>query len=537
MKFPHLLPLCHVRIIGSVIAGALVLGTVASVGADAASGQASTRSLGTHATAPRQGGTLRVITLGATPTLDPLLTSVSTTQLIGWSLFNTLVTSSRVGGVDPALARTWRITPDGKTYVFSLRNNVRFQNGEKMTAKDVVFTINRARTLEGSLMAPLLSPIRSVKASDQFEVTVKLKRPYSPLLSVLANVAMSIVPRTAAQSPDFGTHPIGTGPFALKEWTQGQGAVVVRNRYYWKPGLPHLDQITFITTPDPNTRYSLLASGAADFVYDIPVALKSKFSSTPNVAVVGGKGSVSYLYMDLNIQKKPFNDVRVRQAIFSALNSKQLASLCLPGASEPLPSGFMPLSFWAAPKKPVWRQNIAKARSLLTAAGYPSGFSMEIKTVNALPFASCTAQAIEQQLGQAGIKVSVVMLDPAGIAAAQSNTDLSSAGAVDALIYGRLGVPDPDLRFSQGFTTGAPQNWMKYSDPKLDSLIRQATSAQKRPARAALYAAASERLALLGPTAFLFNYQKFDAYNTSVRGYKWNPFVVYNTFDRIWLAK
>ncbi len=373
------------------------------------------------ADAPRQGGGMTIAFKDDVATLDPAIGYDWQNWALIKSMFNGLM--DYVPGTTqlrPELAQSYTVSPDGKTYMFKLRPGVKFQNGRLMTADDVVYSITRAvdpktqspgqsffSAIDGfdAFTTNKAKTLTGISAPDPRTVVIKLSRPNASFLQVLALNFAFVVPKEVIAQPgyDFGKHPVGTGAFELKEWDLGQKLVLVRNPTYFEKGIPHLDMLTVEVGQDPLTALLRLEHGQLDALGDgIPpakfVAVMKDPAMQPDI-ITGSRLATTYVTM--NTQIKPFNDLRVRQAVNMAIDKAHIVRL-INGRATPadqvLPPG-MP-GYNASFKG--YAYDPAKAKDLLKAAGYPNGFSTTLYANNTDPNPRI-AQALQQELAAVGI--------------------------------------------------------------------------------------------------------------------------------------
>lgn len=470
---------------------------------------------------------------------DPALLTYSTGFVITQQMFDSLAEIQPDGEIAPSLAEGWEISDDELTYTFQLREGVLFHDGTEMTADDVKYTIDRLRNPDtGSPRAGLYAVVDEVNAVDDYTLEIVLSEPFAPLLSALSDITAGIVSQEAAEAAgaDFFEQPVGTGAFKLDEWVQGQSVALVRHDGYWDGDKPYLDGITFTFNSDDNARAAAIRAGDIDFLYDGPASLWPVLDQDDSVEVYSPAGQMSWLYFLVNPNKEPFDDVRVRQAIYTALDRQELADLCQPGTSNVLNAGFLPPTHWAGTTDQPYTQDYDAARALLEDAGVGDGFTFTINSLTGWDFQNCTAQAIQQQLAPLGIQADVEIMESGQLATERDAEDMSSDAAMDAMVLGFSGTIDPDERFQQTFLEGGGTNFVDFTDPELEELAVQARQTSDREERAELYREAQHRLAEVGPFAFIFNYYKYDALQTNVEDYVFNPQLIsYRQLRDVWL--
>ena len=472
------------HLMGLAIATVLLL---AACGSDATSpapsdGQSSAAATAetTPASDVTRGGELRMQLIRDSDTgYDPALQSLSTVYTINGLIFDTLLEVEPDGTLAPSLAESWTVSPDELTYTFKIRSDVVFHNGRSMTADDVKYTLDRLRDPEtNSPRRGVYSSVASVEAPDATTVVVTLSEPYAPLLAVLADISAGIVPREVVEAQgDLNANPVGTGPFKFVEWVQDQHVKLEANPDYWREGLPYLNAVTFTFNGDANARAANLRSQTVDFLWNAPPELRQVLGADPSLQVYGGEGTQSFEYLLLNMQKPPFDDIRVRQAIYWALDREEMRQISRPDTTTAITTGFLPPTHWAGVKETHYTQNIDKAKGLLADAGLADGFPMEILVLSGSDFHIRSAQAAQQQLKAVGIDVTVTTVDSG------QQTSRRKDGDFDGIITGFSGTIDPDQRFSQTFFTGGGTNYVKFSDAKVDDLILQARATSDREAK------------------------------------------------------
>jgi peptide/nickel transport system substrate-binding protein len=484
------------------------------------------------------GGILRVMLVqDEGQGFDPAIVTYSTSFFIAQQMFDSLAEIQPDGEITPALAESWEISDDELTYVFTLRQGVMFHDGTEMTADDVKFTIDRIRDpATASPRARLYSAVESVEVTGDYEVTFTLSEPFAPLLAALADISSGIVSDEAVEAAgaDFFANPVGTGAFKFDNWVEGQSVELVRNDDYWMEGRPYLDGMTFTFNSDANARASAVRAGDVDFLYDASADLVPVFEGDEAVEVYSPEGQMSWLYLLLNIQREPFDDVRVRQAIYWALDRQELSDL--PGKSKPLNAGFLPASHWGGTDEVIYTQDYDRAQELLTEAGVGEGFAFTINSLVGWGFQNCTAQTIQAQLQPLNIDVTVDIMENGLMAAERDQEDMSSDAAMDAMVIGFSGTIDPDERFQQTFLAGGGTNYVDFTDEEIEALAVEARQTSDREERGELYRQAQMRLAEVGPFAFLYNYYKIDIARDEVKGYVFNPQLIsYRQLRDVWL--
>jgi len=407
-----------------------------------------------------------------------------------------LMSGTPLGAVEPWLAQSWRVSPDGLTWTFNLRRGVQFHDGTPLTADSVVVNIDRYVNdsnpyyYKGRMVNAqfLYSSLASYRAVDPNTVELTLKQPYAPLLRNLANPTAGIASPAALKKygQDLATHPVGSGPFQFVEQVTEDHITLQRNPKWWG-GQVYLDRVIFRTAAEASSRLVMLQKGEAEFIEapgpdDIP-----KIQSDPNLQILRAPGGINYVLMQN--QKKPFTDVRVRQALNYAINKVEMNQTLYNGLGAVANSPMIPLySEYDSSMKP-YPYDPQKAKDLLAAAGYPNGFEAHLSTyigtqaynpAGGVPF----AEAIQQYLSMVNVKVSVDQVDLA------TWSQLRLNGNYEMLCGGWFGTNlDPDGYFFPAFHSSQipGRNSAQVRDPKLDAMIIAAQEEYDEKKRLVMY--------------------------------------------------
>ncbi len=307
---------------------------------------------------------------------DPHTNSDTSTRVsMLFSIYDALVRRDNIGTYKPGLAQRWKVSDDAKIWVFYLRKGVKFHNGEKLVARDLVETFNRFRdpSMEGEAgtkgVYPSYFENSASFASGEHTFKLELETPLSDLLDLL--IEMPIAPRNNLDTIEEDL--IGTGPYLLEEKTEAQ-LVIKANPDYWGDLAPY-NTVNWIKETDPVKRVEALNSGDADIIPSLNI--KHHGLVGPNTSIVEKESNVCMIYF-FNAQKGPCRDKRVRQALNYAINKQTLIDAALDGAGYPLESVFSPLSPGYVPDVPGYPYDPEKAKSLLAEAGYGDGVTLVV---------------------------------------------------------------------------------------------------------------------------------------------------------------
>lgn len=370
---------------------------------------------------PRRGGTLRIAYEADITGMDPHTSLGIQAMYVEQNLYNTLVTINENAEYVPDLAESWEVKEDGKVYVFHLRKGVKFHDGTDFTAEAVKWNFDRLlnpeeRVITASYFTPILD---SVEVIDRHTLQVTLKYPTNTLLPALAvyRVGFMIVSPESYKKwgrQDLSAHPAGTGPFKLVRWEQNRLIELERNPDYFKKGLPYLDRLEFRIMKDGVTRATALRAGEVDFVNEVPMEHAARLSDDPKIHEYRGVDAAK-IYIPLNVQRKPFDDLRVRQALTGyGIDRQAIAKIAFLGYAQPLVGIIPPGTRGHEDILEMYPYNPGKAKALLKEAGFDESHPLEytIMTHAAYPPLPTVATVMKTQLEALGVvKVNVEVVD------------------------------------------------------------------------------------------------------------------------------
>jgi peptide/nickel transport system substrate-binding protein len=433
--------------------------------------------------------------------------------------------------ITPDLADTWNISADGLTYDFTIRQGVKFQNGRVMTADDVVYSLNRVKDPKAS-SSYLLANVQTIESPEPNAVRITLSPAFAALLSHLTT-AMAIVPKEVVQqNGDLSKVMVGTGPFKFVEFIPNTHAKLTRYADYYEQGVPYLDTLTWIPIPDDPTRTANIKTGNVDFADQVPQQDIDSLAKTSGVQLAHGPSTL-HDYLMLNCTRKPFTDVRVRQAISYAIDRKVMTDTILFGHGTPIDGGPIPNWSWAYADIHTYAQlNLAKAKQLMADAGYANGFSLTIGAGSSYAAQVQEAQVLKDMLKQINIDVT-----PAPTEWGAYIDQVITKKDFDAAVIGWIGAIDPDDWLYSRFHTDASSNSVGYSNPDFDKLLDQGRQTNDEATRKPLYIQAQQMLVNDAPYAFFFLYDQYEALRDYVKGYQHMANNSKATFKYVWLDK
>ncbi len=472
-----------------------------------------------QAATPTRGGTLNVGLDNDAKTYDPIFSVQFTERHVLYLVFDTLVRYGPDFSIRPELATSWETLSDGKCIVFTLQEDVTFQDGTKFDAAAVKWNIDqRMDKTVNSPQRQLLEPIvASVDVIDPLHVAFNLIAPSPVLFSLLGERPGFMVSPAAwkQRGPEFASQPVGTGAFVLKQWTRGSQVVLERNPTYWQAGLPYLDRIVVHDLAGSVIGVQRLLTGEVDYVGELTPTdirpIESRAGITLKPIKVG-----RWYFSQWHVDSAPFDNAKLRQAFAHAIDRDRLNEITMRGQGSvsdgPTPKGL----WWYDPTVKSAPYDPAHAKALLAEAGYPNGFEYELSTPQVTVFQQIN-QLLQEQLGAVGIKLRLQPVASsewyARVVAGTTNltpTRWTQRADPDGLLY--------ILFHSKGFA-----NTMKYKNDRVDSLLDQARTIYDVPTRQRLYGEAQRLIVSDLPMVPLIFGAEYAALRATVGGFEWIP--------------
>lgn len=342
-------------------------------------------------------------------TMDPHNTGDTNSGSAQSAMLEGLLGTDKDGKIINLLAEDYSVSEDALEYSFTLRQGVKFHDGTPFNADAVKANFERIMNPDNDLRlySRGFNLITSVEATDEFHVKVKLKSPYSGMLTRFVTAKMISPELLKNKTKDITKTPIGTGPFKFVEWVQGDHLTVERFDDYWEEG-DRVKKITYKPVPENGSRVAMLKTGEADVIYPMPVQNLKELENDKNIEVNQIPSTIAR-YVSINTMKKPFDDVRVRQALNYAVDKNAYINVVNSGFGTPLDS-ILPNKTLHYSKQEPYDSNIQKAKELLKEAGYSDGFQAEIwgntnsDTMKGMQF-------IQQQLKEIGVDLEIKSME------------------------------------------------------------------------------------------------------------------------------
>lgn len=431
-------------------------------------------------------------------------------------------------GVEPQLAESYSVSPDGTVWTFKLRPGVKFADGTPLDAEAVRFTFERLKAI-GAGPSEVFPTLDRVEAVDPLTVRFILTRPFGPFLSTLAHPGASIVNPRAVRARATQEDPwakrylaentAGSGPFVLREWRKGERLVLEANPAYWGPK-PALSRVLIRIVPESNTQRLLLERGEVDIAESLTPDQIAQIESQPGVRI---ERHPSFFVQYVYINNRKIADPRMRQALAYAVDYAGIIATVERGLAVqmrgPIPKGMTghdPAAF-------QYTHDPQRARTLLQQAGY-DGRELRLLFADRFPWWPALAQYLQANFSAAGVRVKLEQYAWATLRQKYQEGDFDLA----------LGIWTPDFADPYMFMNfwfdssnwGLAGNRAFYSNPKVDELVRHAAASTDQAERLRLYAEAQRTVIEESPYLYLYQKTLQIPMRARVKGYVFNPMLV-----------
>ena len=499
-----------------------------AVGTIAVAGMLSALPAG--AQSPVRGGTLTVGFPADANTFDPRFSVIFSERQVMYPVYNTLTKLGPDFSINPELATSWEVLDGGKRIVFKLREGVKFHDGTEFDANAVKWNIDSR--LDEATKSPqrkqLVNVVESVEVIDKFTVEFNLLGPFPALMGMLAQRVGFVVSPAAARKhgEEFGSNPVGTGPFLFKEWVRGSHVRLERNPDYWEEGLPYLDKIDYEDVAGSVVGIQRLVTGEIDYVGQLSPndirAIEDSADIELHPVKVGRWHSLQWRW-----DRPPFNNADFRRAVAHAVDRKHIVDILTAGKAT-MAAGPTPPGLWWYSELAAFEHDPGKAREYLEKSGYKG--DEVLLTVAGTGIYPRIGQLVQEQLLDVGINVQI--------------NAVPQKGWYGKVLKGEFEFtptrwtqrPDPDGLLQILFHTEGFANSTKYSNPEVDALLDEARTMTDIPARTKLYAEAQRHIAADLPYVSLFFAVEYGATRTHVHGFEWIPDQI-PRFRELWVTK
>lgn len=482
-------------------------------------------TLGLAACSPSNGSSsggvsaFTVARTGDIDKLDPQLATAFQTQQTLGLVYSSLVKTGNDGSIQPDLATKWTLAPDNLTLTLTLRSGVTWQDGSAFTSADVKASLERILDqATGAVARSNLTMISGVDTPDPVTVVLHLSKPAAALLYSLATVNASIVSAKDIAAGTVGKTPHGTGPFAWKQWDQGQQVVLTSNRTYYG-GAPAIGTLTFRVIPDEASILSGMKAGAFQVGQISDPAIAQQAGSGGGFDLVK-QPALSYHTLMLNGRRGPLQNQQVRQAIACAVDRDQVLKTAAYGDGKVTgPITSPAYQYPPTDGLPCTPGDLDRAKELLSSAGYAKGFTLNtIVETGEYATAGAEAQNLQAQLAKIGVNLQLRQLPTSPYVQAWLAADYDAAVALNGGSY------DPYLMYGRYFATGGSLSKPGgIESPKLADLLAQGNATSDEARRKAVYGDLQKELTAQAPWVWMFRSDDYYLVKSGVNGFAPRP--------------
>ena len=442
---------------------------------------------------------------GDSTSLDPISTTEGETFKVTENIFETLLEyGEQDTTLHPGLAEKWEVSDDALTYTLTLRQGVKFHDGSDFNAEAVLFNFNRWMkgneddfpyyTMFGGFEGEDGHVIKEVIATDEYTVQFVLNRPQAPFLKNLAMSPFGISSPAAIEKygDKYRENPVGTGPFKFVEWKQNDRIVLEKNEDYWLTDYPKLSQVIFRVIPENTARLNALINGEIDLMDGVNNADESMVTSNENLQLIE-RPSMNVGYLGFTTNRPPFDNKLVRQALSHAIDKQSIIDAFYGGKAEAAKNPLPPSVEGYNDAIEDYPFDLEKAKQLLTEAGYPDGFEMDLWAMPVarpyMPEGMKVAEVIQASFAKIGVKAEIQSVDWA------TYLDKAVKGEFDAYMLGWTGDngdPDNFLYTLLDKDSIGSNNYSFYSNDDLHEVLIKAQTEIDQNTRNDLYKQAQE---------------------------------------------
>ena len=463
---------------------------------------------------PVEGGSIKVGISQDLDSLDPHKAVAAGTKEVLFNIYEGLVKPDKSGNLVEAVASSYEISDDAKVYTFTLRDGVKFHNGNGVTVEDVKYSIDRcADTSNGDPLVSAYSIIDSVNILDDKTVEIRLKEPNTEFLAYMTT---AIIPK---DYDALETAPVGTGPFKFVSRSPQENVILEKNEDYWGEKA-HLDKVEFKIVADADMLVTNLKGGSIDMAMRLTSGQAAELKSGFHIEE-GTMNLVQALY--LNNAVKPLDDEKVRKALSYAINPNEIMDIVSDGKGVRIGTSMYPglKKYYDDEYANYYEQDYDKAKKLLKEAGYPDGFDLEITVSSADQPHVDTAQVIAEELKNIGVNVKIKPIEwESWLEDVYANHHYqSTVVGVDAANLSARAM-------LERFTTGNSGNFINFSDAEYDKIFKEAISATDEAKQTELYKQLEEILIDKAANVYIQDLANLVAVSDKYDGYVFYPLYV-----------
>ncbi|KIR03254.1 Dipeptide-binding ABC transporter, periplasmic substrate-binding component [Lachnospiraceae bacterium TWA4] len=479
-----------------------------SLAADQSSSQAASQETEEH----KQGGELVVGIPQDLDSLDPHMAEAAGTREVLFNVFEGLVKPDSTGDYVPAVASTFDVSDDGKVYTFTLRDGVKFHDGSDVTADDVIYSINRVK--DSSIRKDNYAVIDKVEKTDEKTVVITLKEANTEFISFLSE---AIIP---ASNKNPETNPIGTGPFKYVSRSAQENVVLERFDDYWGTKA-YLDKVTLKIESDVNAIVMDLNGGSIDMFSRLT---EDQYSQLDMKNISVSEGTMNLVQgLFLNNAEKPFDDVRVRQALCYAVDPQEVMDFMAGGKGTAIGSAMFPAftKYYDQELANKYPKDVEKAKALLTEAGYPDGFEMTITVPSNYQQHVDTAQVVAEELKAIGVTAKINQVE--------WNTWLSDVYSARKYQSTVIGFDAANLTASAllaRYQSTADNNCFNFKSDEFDKTLDEAMKTVDDAKKTELYKKCAKILSDEAASVYIQDLANLVALRNTFDGYKFYPLYV-----------
>lgn len=468
---------------------------------------------------PARGGVLRIAVDQAAGVLNPLLTRVNPEYLVAELLYSGLTRLNEIMAAEPDLAMSWSANTDLTEWTFRLRPGLVFHDGSPCTARDVAASF--AVILDPKMASPArtnVGPIAGVEAKDPATVVFHLKTPYADLPVALAYTNARIIPAVyanAAGMQKLARTAVGTGPFTLVSFAPDREVVVARNPHYYAAPRPYLDRVEVLVYPDPTAQASALIAGDIDLMAQAAPAEYQRLEAAKAVKALRVP-SGQFLNVNMRCDQKPFDDMRVRQALALTVSRPDMVGFCADGYGTPGNDTPISPAYQFYDHLPLRQPDITKAKALLAAAGHAGGLDLTLIASDTPPTRTPLGVALSAMAKPAGFRIKVQTMPHATYLA-----QVWKKGHFYVGFYNMQATADAIYQLL--YTSDAAWNETRWDNKKFDALVTAARQTTDEAKRRSLYGQAQVLQRDEVPSVIPVFFDLIAAERTWVEGYQLNP--------------
>ncbi len=464
---------------------------------------------------------------GEPATFDPHMISDNIASGIFYQVFDKLIRQETDGALNPGLAESWTLSDDGTVVTFKIRKNVKFHNGDTLTADDVAFSLNRA--IGSKFLASVVSMMDSAEVVDESTVNLKLKFSYGPIYYNITKISIVNKKAVEADAEGYGRKPIGTGAYKFVELKSGDKIVCERFDDYYRGPAP-IKNLTFKIITDPSTAVVALEKGEIDLLSAPALAERQNLKSKANIQYHETELNGN-TYVAFNNTDGMFSNKKLREAISYAIDKETMLIGAVEGAGVAVNNAIPRDCFGYSEKVKANPYDPEKAKQLLAEAGYPNGFTIKLKTMESATYYKPT-EVLQDQLRQIGITAEIEKMER-GAYLSDVYTNALYEMTIMSMVYG---ITDADsiYAFFHSDMIKNGQNFFRSNYKELDELLDKGRRSSNQDERKEIYEKIGQFLndeVVLIP---LYSYFVAVAANKDLKGVKPSSIQFYEVYSYSW---